>query len=524
MAVADKSAANRRLSAEDQRETLNRRRRAEVQREAFLASLRPDIVIVASLFEGFEDDGVTSVKRYTTIPTAVVLDDLIPFIDREAYQSASWHHEKLAQLRQADLLLAFSNSLRVEDMDLLGVDPERIVSIGAGPDPYFRAVQLSQSHFDRLHKHYGLKSNFLMYVGAFDQRENIDGLIRAYAGLPRSLRLKHQLALIGPDSIERPRLKSLALTIGLESEELVLPEYVSDDDLLILYNACSALVIPGLRESFDLPALEAMQCGKAVIAWNTSSMPEEVGRPDAPSNDAFITASLKRVMEDDVFRAELERNGPTQTAKFSWDNSAQRATAAIENALEKLKFAKSQPHFPQRKRLAFVSPLPPERSGISDYSAELLPALHSIYEVDVITDQPQISGDWILANCRQRGVRWFRAHFREYDRILYQFGNSEFHEHMVELLDIAPGPVVFHDFFLSGLQGCRGSDLFLRALKDSHGYKAVMESLLSTERAMYNYPANLAVLQNARGVIVHSETHVGWQGNGMAPVLVTNSR
>ena len=49
-----------------------RRRNAEVQREAFLASLRPDMVVVASLFEGFGDDSVTSIKRYTTVPTAVV--------------------------------------------------------------------------------------------------------------------------------------------------------------------------------------------------------------------------------------------------------------------------------------------------------------------------------------------------------------------------------------------------------------------------------------------------------------------
>ena len=358
-----------------------------------------------------------------------------------------------------------------------------------------------------------------MYAGAFDWRENLDGLIRAYAGLPRSLRLKHQLALIGPDLIERPRLKSLALTIGLESEELVLPEYVSDDDLLILYNACSALVIPGLRESFDLPALEAMQCGKAVIAWNTSSMPEEVGRPDAPSNDAFITASLKRVMEDDVFRAELERNGPTEVAKFSWDKSARRAITATEGVLEKLELAKAQTGLSRRKRLAFVSPLPPERSGISDYSATLLPALHAFYEIDVIVDQRQVSGDWIAANCHQRGVEWFRSHFREYDRILYQFGNSPFHRHMLELIETAPGPIVLHDFFLSGLQADRGNEVFLHVLKESHGYRAVIERLSSPEAAVYKYPANLDVLQNSRGVIVHSEySRVlanQWYGDGV---------
>lgn len=63
-----------------------RRRTAELVREAFLASLKPDIVLISSLFEGLVDDAVTSIGLLSrTVPTAVILYDLIPLIQRKPY-------------------------------------------------------------------------------------------------------------------------------------------------------------------------------------------------------------------------------------------------------------------------------------------------------------------------------------------------------------------------------------------------------------------------------------------------------
>ena len=62
----------------------NRRAVAEVVREAFIMSLKPEVVLVTSLFEGWGDDAVTSIKRFDAVtPTAVILYDLIP-LDRKS--------------------------------------------------------------------------------------------------------------------------------------------------------------------------------------------------------------------------------------------------------------------------------------------------------------------------------------------------------------------------------------------------------------------------------------------------------
>jgi FkbM family methyltransferase len=176
-----------------------------------------------------------------------------------------------------------------------------------------------------------------------------------------------------------------------------------------------------------------------------------------------------------------------------------------------------------KPRLAFVSPLPPEKSGIADYSAELLPDLARHYEVDVIVAQKEVSDPWITANSPIRDLNWFERHAHSYDRIVYQFGNSLFHDHMFRLLDRYPGILVLHDYYLGGLiahlelyGGING--LWASALYHSHGYHALRDRFDPAKELdiVNNCPVNLSLLQRAQGVIVHSnysrqlaESHYG---------------
>jgi glycosyltransferase involved in cell wall biosynthesis len=161
-----------------------------------------------------------------------------------------------------------------------------------------------------------------------------------------------------------------------------------------------------------------------------------------------------------------------------------------------------------RPRLAYVSPLPPEASGIGFYSAELLPALGQWYEIEVIVTREEVEDAWIREHCPIRTVEWFRAHAARFDRVLYHFGNSPFHQHMFALLDEIPGVVALHDFFLSGIQAHRAlfgaPHAWERALYASHGFPALADRAPLNDKVI-RYPVNLPVLQASKGVIVHSE-------------------
>jgi len=92
-----------------------------------------------------------------------------------------------------------------------------------------------------------------------------------------------------------------------------------------------------------------------------------------------------------------------------------------------------------KPRLAYVSPLPPVRSGIADHSGELLPDLARYYRIELIVDQPEVSDLRLTANFPVRTTAWFEENGGLYDRILYQFGNSEHHRHMFKLIERHPG-------------------------------------------------------------------------------------
>jgi glycosyltransferase involved in cell wall biosynthesis len=197
-------------------------------------------------------------------------------------------------------------------------------------------------------------------------------------------------------------------------------------------------------------------------------------------------------------------------------DNASHAVLAILNLAEKGRQANTYNHISvqKRARLAYLSPLPPEHTGIASYSAELLPELAKYYDVDVIVDQDTIVNPWIHANAGIYSVAWFMKYGHQYDRILYQIGNSPFHAHMWDLLERFPGVVVLHDLFLGDATYYRsehGTDPLLglpMRLYADHGYGALADfsRTKDIQTAIQDYPYSLNLIQAALGVVVHS-TH-----------------
>ncbi|MCE8014242.1 glycosyltransferase [Halomonas daqingensis] len=500
-----------------------RRKSAELLYESFLESLNPSIVLIASLFEGLEDDAVSSIGALIkTTPVATILYDLIPLINRTPYLDnpsvAKWYEDKLGHLRRADLLLSISESSRNECINHLGISAEKVVNISSAADSQFQKKKIKGGDQVAVRQRYGLEKSYVMYTGGIDHRKNIERLIQAYASLSEDLRQSHQLAVVcSIQTSDRNRLEALAKEYGLAKKDLILTGYVPEEDLINLYNLCTIFIFPSWHEGFGLPALEAMACGCPVIGSNTSSVPEVIGCEEAlfdPFDVASIANKMQLVLTDNEFRVKLEQHGLNQARKFSWRRSAQLAIRAMEKVVtQRLGTLGSLPELIQKRpRLAYISPLPPERSGISDYSAELLPELSRYYEIEVVVAQGVVTTPWIKENCPIRTVEWFLKHSNQFDRVLYHFGNSPYHQHMFALLEKVPGVVVLHDFFLSGIVGYMDGQgvvpgMWNKSLYEGHGYEALHRSFLVGDKMeiVWKYPCNLEVLRNAQGVIVHSE-------------------
>ena len=150
-------------------------------------------------------------------------------------------------------------------------------------------------------------------------------------------------------------------------------------------------------------------------------------------------------------------------------------------------------------RVAYYSPMPPERTGVADYSALLVPALRRRVELEL---QPRR---------RKRAPRGA-------DLCLYHVGNNpEAHAWIVDALRRRPGVVVLHDFVLHHLVagmtvGRRDGHGYLDAMERDHGVvgrllaHGVLDKRIPPlwESRPEGFPLASFVLEHATGLVVHS--------------------
>ncbi|MBP9057446.1 MAG: glycosyltransferase family 4 protein, partial [Polaromonas sp.] len=320
-----------------------RARAAEIIREEFLESIQPDVIHIPSLFEGYGDDAVASLGVCTKgYKTAVTLHDLIPLLDQESYLPnpviRDYYFRKIESIKHAGLLLAISDSSRKEAIHALSWPEDKIVNTSEGSDAHFQVLDITPERDKSIRLQYGMTRKIVLYApGGFDSRKNFDGLMKAYALLPSTIRAEYQLVIAsrlskGSDD-SRTKLYQWRDQAGLKEDELVLTDFVPDDDLVILYNIADLFVFPSKHEGFGLPPLEAMACGAPTLASNTSSLPEVIGWDQAlfdPHSPPDMARKMEQALIDSAFRLSLKEHALNQVKNFSWDSSAKRAIAALE--------------------------------------------------------------------------------------------------------------------------------------------------------------------------------------------------
>ena len=148
-------------------------------------------------------------------------------------------------------------------------------------------------------------------------------------------------------------------------------------------------------------------------------------------------------------------------------------------------------------KIAYFSPLPPQRSGIADYSRELLPSLADSAEITLFTDQPPVANLPTAAVASYPQQRW------AFDFPVYHLANSVYHAEIYQMACRYPGVVVLHDYVLHHFMA---TQQYARELVYSLGADEGLAVYFGrTPPRLYETPLNRRLLDLALGVIVHSE-------------------
>jgi glycosyltransferase involved in cell wall biosynthesis len=240
-------------------------------------------------------------------------------------------------VRQAARILTGTENARNSILKVypdLEEDKVTVVPLAAAPE--FRPVS-REAAVAVARERFSLGGPFILSVGDIQPRKNHIGLIRAFARLVKAYpQLPHKLVLVGKPTWFSPKVEEAARESGA-GDRIQFVGFVSDSDLLQLYNACDCFVFPSFYEGFGFPALEAMQCGRAVVCSDASALPEVVDGAailfDPYAIDEMVRA-IADVLLDAELRGRMERLGIQRAAHFSWQKTAAKTLEAFHQVVE----------------------------------------------------------------------------------------------------------------------------------------------------------------------------------------------
>jgi glycosyltransferase involved in cell wall biosynthesis len=242
-------------------------------------------------------------------------------------------------VNRADKVIAVSDSTKDDLINIFNLAPSKISVIHNALDDRFTLTTASEDPAQVLER-YQLKDPFILYSGRIRPHKNLHRLIEAFAVLKNELGntgpLRNlKLIIIGDELSQHQYLRLTVIRSGVQ-QDVRFFGFVPYPVLRVFYQSAAMFAFPSLYEGFGLPPLEAMANRTAVLASDTSSLPEVL--EDAallvnPENVFEIARGMKTILLDEAVRQRLIEKGIRQVTKFSWQLAAKRVVETYEQAM-----------------------------------------------------------------------------------------------------------------------------------------------------------------------------------------------
>jgi glycosyltransferase involved in cell wall biosynthesis len=227
-------------------------------------------------------------------------------------------------VRNADRIISMSQHTKNDLISIFGVNSKIIKVIYPGIDRNLFSPRDQEKA--RRNLHLPLNREIILHVGVDEPRKNIQTLIKALYMVRKKFPKTLLIRIGGMRSTTRRLISSLGL------DDAVL-NYQKVANIALFYNAADLFVCPSYYEGFGFPLLEAMASGCPVIAGNSSSIPEVVGKAGIlfpPSDVTMLNESICQVLADQNMQSMMIKNGLERSLKFDWNICAKQTLEVYE--------------------------------------------------------------------------------------------------------------------------------------------------------------------------------------------------
>ncbi|MEW6407842.1 MAG: glycosyltransferase family 1 protein [Patescibacteria group bacterium] len=238
---------------------------------------------------------------------------------------------------KADKIICPSYSTKSDLVKTYGIPAGKIEVIYSGLSDVTRGDLVVQDDAGVIRKKYNLPEKFILFLGTFEPRKNIIGIISAYKMFNLRCYTPYKLVLAGSGGWKNKKIFEKIKKEGLE-KDIVLSGHIDSNDKQAVLSLASLFIYPSFYEGFGFPPLEAMQYGVPVITSACSSLLEIVGKAALlvnPYNIEEIAQAMYQVLSDEKLREGLIKRGYEQAKKFKWEKTARRTLGIFKEIAKK---------------------------------------------------------------------------------------------------------------------------------------------------------------------------------------------
>ncbi len=371
---------------------------------------------------------VARLLDHPDIPAAAAVYDFIPLDDPARYLAAPGvrleYHLALRWLARHTLFLPISEDAAGGLRRVLGVQAGRIAVTGA---------PLAEAFEDLVP---GVGRHVLVVAGS-DPRKNPEVVVRAHARSAAMQAGGVPLVITGAyDEEWIVEQRAAAAALGGDPLLIEAPGHVDEGALLDLYGSARLVVAPSRAEGFSLPVIEAMAAGVPVLASDIAAHRELLHEGFDPDDDESLAARLDEALTPGWRADALARQAPV------WPRFRAEAVAGrFWDGVARLR--PGTPARSRRPRVAMLTPLPPSRTGVADYSAACCADLGALVDLHLFT--PTEHAAWPDGAASVSPLSAFPLVSSRFDRVVAVLGNSVFHLEILRLLLRYGGAAILHD-------------------------------------------------------------------------------